>query len=334
MSSPFSALPLDLISEIFGHLEWNDLLRVRLLSHAFLDATEQRSIWFSLYQTYSSYEPRTLWPDRNISDYTTKELENLILSWKGVGMRWSKSGTAPSSENSLALSDGAQASQLIPGGRWLVSGMSSGDVHFYDLLSSHAVARLVIPVSLTQASSCNIRVKLSIDMEGDKFVFAFRLAVLLLPIPTRLGHGESVYIPADSCFIRIYRVTVDSTEAGSEELQTELLASHVHKSYIISYCYALSLLHNHVAYSIHHRAEEKTTFDSHLFVINWTKHPENEKRSMPGVYAGVSTTTPIKVCSVITRNSKSFLVDCIASRKPSPLPYTSNLRAQRCVRRI
>ncbi|KZP06063.1 hypothetical protein FIBSPDRAFT_940172 [Athelia psychrophila] len=121
------SLPMELLEEVVKNLGWLELLRVRMI----------RSVRVHLIKRAQACDPYHTPMDRAIEHYTADELEDWAMRRLALVDQWPPTRTQQSfRQRSAYLTNGAEQSILLPGGRWLVSSLKEGGLVVTDLDSA------------------------------------------------------------------------------------------------------------------------------------------------------------------------------------------------------
>ncbi|CAA7264425.1 unnamed protein product [Cyclocybe aegerita] len=168
------ALPLEISIEIMKGLEWDDILRVRQTCKYLCEVSKARPVWQSLFVKYSQSisPPQPFRPDKPIQNYSSRELETVVLRWKAAEVGWLVDGRVPLRERPLFMEGEftGECMHLVRGGRWLLVVAPNGSVEYYDLDVSQPISHSLIPPPFEE--HVRVRAFMSVDMspmlDGDE----------------------------------------------------------------------------------------------------------------------------------------------------------------------
>ncbi|KAG6917762.1 hypothetical protein DXG01_001167 [Tephrocybe rancida] len=165
----FAEFPLDVLVEVFQHLDWRDLLALRQVGSplsqrghllkaqqvcASLNApTRAHTVWTAQYKKYASRKKFRPLLEEPLEAYTSKELETLVLRRISADETWASETAPPAHERAFAIKDldtrmrMVDPLYLVQGGRWLlVTVTKTGSVLAYDLDHARPAERVKIVI--------------------------------------------------------------------------------------------------------------------------------------------------------------------------------------------
>ncbi|KAF9448980.1 hypothetical protein P691DRAFT_775007 [Macrolepiota fuliginosa MF-IS2] len=149
-------LPLELLSDIASYLDFTDVLSISQATKRLREATKARVVWHALAKEYSARHFYNVRPENGTIDtLTTNDLRNWISPRLILDEMWKKDTIPPPRARLLNVPRPMDCWELLPGGRWLITGHREGGVNFYDLNMENPVCQ-----SLFQPSS----------MKGIRFI--------------------------------------------------------------------------------------------------------------------------------------------------------------------
>jgi hypothetical protein len=193
--------------------------------------------------------PRPFCLEKPLDLYTGRELEHLILRWQKARACWilTRYQDIPILRQFSSPQKSPNCVHLVEGGRWLLVGMTSGSVVYYDLNSPKIVPVTLVPMPFDYEEPTEIL--LSVDMDLDSEYLKFNLGIITRRMPdgTNLEPTQS---PRYFRFIQIWQVTsnVDSKTGEAQGLQAEQLACFPEEHR--NYCASFRIRGRHVAYTL------------------------------------------------------------------------------------
>ncbi|KZP21365.1 hypothetical protein FIBSPDRAFT_509838 [Athelia psychrophila] len=128
------SLPMELLEEVVKNLGWLELLRVRITCKTLNDISKIRSVRVHLIKRAQACDPYHTPMDRAVEHYTPDELEDWAMRRLALVDRWPPTCAQQSfRQRSAYLTNGAEQTILLPGGRWLVSSLKEGGLVVTDL---------------------------------------------------------------------------------------------------------------------------------------------------------------------------------------------------------
>ncbi|KAF8654669.1 hypothetical protein AX16_003486 [Volvariella volvacea WC 439] len=242
-------LPPEISLKTIRELSWKDVLRVRQTCKYLHGISKTKFIWQAIAHrelSCGSHHPPDLCLERPINTYTAEELEHLILRWKSAEIGWRTDDGAPTRERRLNFGFPPDIQvdclHLIRGGRWLLVGLTSGSIVFYDLDESDPTPRVLIP----QPQSIPDAVQIAIDIDTSSPMLTFELE----------SKGQ--------CKIEIWRVSLEyDSHSSTSNLVAHRLKSFQPEPY--GRVPTISILGEYLAYSlVHDEADIK-----HAIVMRW-----------------------------------------------------------------
>ncbi|KAF9448983.1 hypothetical protein P691DRAFT_775008 [Macrolepiota fuliginosa MF-IS2] len=159
-------LPLELLSDIASYLDFSDILSISQATGRLREATKARVVWHALAKEYSARHFHNVRPENGTIDtLPTDDLRKWVFPRLVLDEMWKKDMIPPPRARFLDVPRPMDCWELLPGGRWLITGHREGSVNFYDLNMENPVCQ-----SLFQSSS----------MKGTRF------------IATSIDHGAPV----------------------------------------------------------------------------------------------------------------------------------------------
>lgn len=120
---------------------------------------------------YSTELPSQIRPEEPLDCYSTRELEEWLVVRISADIRWKSKNVMPIFQRNIDLQERRPAVCLIPGGRWLLTGSSTGCVTAYDLESSDTRSSLLIKPFDKQDSQQIALMTVYIDENAHKLSF-------------------------------------------------------------------------------------------------------------------------------------------------------------------
>ncbi|KAF8641326.1 hypothetical protein AX16_010051 [Volvariella volvacea WC 439] len=226
-----------------------------------LGASKTKFVWQAIANkelSHNSNHPSELFLERPINTYTAQELEHLILRWKSAEIGWKTDDGVPARERKLQLEREpgikVECIHLVKGGRWLLVGLSSGSVLFYDLDEKDPIQHTLIA-----PSGSTIRLdKMRVDIDTSSPTLAFKLALLST---RRLGSIKYM--------VEVWHISL-AHETNSDSSPLTLLAQQLMSFHPEPHDFVgdISILGNHLAYSV---SGEKACY---VIVVRWTNLEE------------------------------------------------------------
>ncbi|KZP05763.1 hypothetical protein FIBSPDRAFT_1053923 [Athelia psychrophila] len=172
---PLIELPTEVIEEIFRHVEWQSLLRVRASCARLNMVSRSLSVWRGQYARYVAANPNSPPFDAPMDSYSPSELEEVVLQRSAVEQGWLVEHpvsmiTIPHVETSPAIL------HLVEGGRWLLSS-ADGTVTAYDLDNPNTTGKLIIPKYAGTPILGQLTTNLSVDVLADTSTLTFNMAI-------------------------------------------------------------------------------------------------------------------------------------------------------------
>ncbi|KAF9448986.1 hypothetical protein P691DRAFT_759451 [Macrolepiota fuliginosa MF-IS2] len=135
-------LPFELLSDIALYLDFIDVVSFGQATKQFREASQARVVWHALAKEYSARHFYNVRPENGTIDtLTTDELRNWISPRLILDKMWKKDTIPPPRARFLNVSIETECWELLPGGRWLITGLGEGIVNFYDLNMEEPVPR-------------------------------------------------------------------------------------------------------------------------------------------------------------------------------------------------
>ncbi|TFK35292.1 hypothetical protein BDQ12DRAFT_726235 [Crucibulum laeve] len=207
-------LPLEIAVEVFQHLDWRDLLRIRTTCRLFDSISRSRPIWMNLLRQYTTSRLQPTRLEAPLSLYSDYELEDWLLVRLGADLAWQR-GTIRCTRKRNLLATKQTTARLIEGGRWLLLGSSKGTVTAYDLESNHylsdvtAVEGSALIAPLSESLDSQLIHTMALDVDTGAATLTFTLAL------TPQMYLDYYDPPEDIPRVRIWKFTLagHSTDA-------------------------------------------------------------------------------------------------------------------------
>ncbi|KAJ3500062.1 hypothetical protein NLJ89_g9957 [Agrocybe chaxingu] len=256
-------LPLEIKLEILKKLEWKDILLVRQTCRQLAEVTRERPIWLCLFSKHLlSTPPYRLRLERPIVEYSSVELENIVLRWHRAEIGWTSDGRMPFRERELQIDDDIhRALYLVPGGRWLLVATRKGTVDYYDLDTPNPSPRVLVPPQFGSSADAMLHMSVDVDMVDES-------GTDCLPLSFNVGllHQRRDIHP-DTQQIQIWQVAfkVKNEDNESDSLYARCLSDFPDEYVGQPKLFLLS--GPHVAYTARSTSDFGSSF---VAILNWT----------------------------------------------------------------
>ncbi|EKM77201.1 hypothetical protein AGABI1DRAFT_130618 [Agaricus bisporus var. burnettii JB137-S8] len=202
------SLPIEIVNQVFLHLDIPSVLAVRLSCKTFYSVTKTRQFWYS--RVSQLIETRYVCPpEENVDEYNVDELERWVRRRSRPRDVFASHSQQPSfHERTLDLQPLGLSNlefwdfKLVPGGRWLLIYHPSVAMHFIDLDSPNPSPRLLFDPRKIDGEICKPKmVVFSIWIDKGAPRLSFRLAFVIFTKVDLADHGANATLVASNIAI-------------------------------------------------------------------------------------------------------------------------------------
>ncbi|CAA7266913.1 unnamed protein product [Cyclocybe aegerita] len=262
-------LPLEMLVEVMKQLEWDDFLRMRQTCRHMCKVSNARPIWLYFFEKYlRSTIPGPFHPDKPVQDYSSYELESLVLRRKGTEVAEGRFPRQRKLHLGKPSSDILSNMHLVHGGRWLLHAVANGSVEYVDLDTSEHIARPLTPPPYDESACVMASMVVDMDMATDDLPtdrsLVFNLGLLLWRMPR---YDAEIIKPTSlpSMCIQVWRITFQNDCQGGS-LLAQCLSAFPEEA--IANPRAFSLFWGRIAYSLCFVGEHARRGRC-VVVVNW-----------------------------------------------------------------
>ncbi|KAF8896889.1 hypothetical protein CPB84DRAFT_1203209 [Gymnopilus junonius] len=260
-------LPPEIVLQISTMLNWQDILRLRQTCKAMSEASRTKMLWthlFSLHKDPWLQAPRL---ERPIEQYSSTELEALVLRWISSGKTCEeiihkgsnyKGGVIQTRE---IKSQKVECMCLIKGGRWLLTAFRNGSVYYCDLNSATLQKVPLIQKQVNLKTHPDSRIFMTVDVDEDSSVLSFNIALIFIQArssepPYETGwqffNSNLSKVAKKAQQVQIWHVNlvVEESSRVTDGLAATKLTSFLLDPNVV-WIHSYSLLGSHIALGIH-----------------------------------------------------------------------------------